>query len=485
MGRRTSRKLLCSKLVDSKLVNMPEWRVRAMFVGRTAELEGLEREYATPGFRMTVVYGRRRVGKTTLLRRFSEGKRCVFFTAVEGGLKGNLDGMEAAFPPERRRRLESFEQALGLVAEMSEEGRLVFVIDEYPYLVRADRSASSVLQKTIDWVLERCDVHLILCGSSLSMMVDQVLSLKGPLHGRKTSELELRPLGYLDSARLLDGFSLDDRFRIYSMVGGVPPYLRMFDPAKTLEENMVDCFFRQMSALRGEPAEILRMEGRDVGTYADVLGALARGNTQVSRIADAAGMDTAAVSNKLRDLAFLNVVERREPMGSGTARKSSYAISDNLFRFHYRFVAGSGTAEETDPETSVGRVAPELGGYLGRAFEDVCREYARSVLKYPDVGTWWGSDPSARTSVEIDVVATGRKEAPDEYLLAECKYTRSPAGTADLEQLLRAAASHPCGRRRLAVFSASGFDDRLRAKARDEGVLLVSMDDLYSGLSRA
>ncbi|MDO5852719.1 MAG: ATP-binding protein [Thermoplasmata archaeon] len=457
-----------------------------MFVGRQSELKALEDEYAEHGYRTMVVYGRRRVGKTALLREFAKGKRCVFFTAVQRNMKTNMSRFLAAIPAENRPVTinPEFEDLLGAVGRMADVGRTVLVIDEFPYLVNADGSVPSRLQVCIEDELCEKDVMIVLCGSSMAAMLNGVLSAKSPLFGRRTSQMKVEPMDYAQSALLLDGFGNDEKFRIYSMVGGIPQYLSMFDPSKSLDGNVADLFLRPQGYMRQEPSMLLQMEMRDPTAYSDILSALANGRGRLSDIAAYADVESSTASIKLSELIFLGLVEKVTPFGEKPGKKTRYILGDNLLRFHYAFIA------DTDVPYTDGEVEAFLryidGGirtYLGRTFEDVCRRYCRTRLGCLKVGTWWGTDPETKTTEEIDIVGSGMPDGSGPLLFAECKYRTRPMGADDLETLVRRSELVSCSGRRYALFSASGFEDGLRERAETEGVTLVTLDDLYSGAS--
>ena len=450
-----------------------------MFVGREREMSALEKEYGRPGFRMTVVYGRRRVGKTELLRQFIRGRRGIYLGAVQG--RGRTESKLAKLIPERYLPSEdrSLESLIRAVVQMSEEGRIILVIDEFPYLANSDRSVPSRLQNLIDDELRDADMMLILCGSSMGAMRDGVLGSKSPLYGRKTSVLKVEPFDYLTSAEMLSGFTDDEKLRIYSMVGGIPMYLALFDPSKTLEENIAANFLNPSSILLEEPASLIRQEMRDPDTYAAILSAMAAGRFRLSEIASAAHMETSAVSNRLSELRFLGIAEKVAPFGEGD-RRAGYEISDNLFRFHYAMVEGYDLPlDEGEERASLARITRGMDRFLGKTFEDVCRRYCRLRMGCTEVGRWWGPDPRTRTVEEIDIVGADANQEDPPLLFGECKFTSRKVGMEVMDILIRRSELVRCGSRRYVLFSRSGFEDPLREYAEREGVTLVTLEGLY------
>ncbi|MBR1973713.1 MAG: AAA family ATPase, partial [Candidatus Methanomethylophilaceae archaeon] len=200
-----------------------------MFYGRDRELALLEERYNSDRFEFLPVYGRRRVGKTRLLREFMAKHEGVFFTAKTRGLKENMD--EFASKVYGADVSASLTSILDTIEKRSRDRRFVLVIDEYPRLLSKDRSVGDTLQEFIDRIHEDSKLFLILCGSSISVMEHEVLGYKSPLYGRRTGSLELLPLSVWESMEFLRGFDRDDSLRIYGMVGGIPMYLGLFDPS--------------------------------------------------------------------------------------------------------------------------------------------------------------------------------------------------------------------------------------------------------------
>lgn len=453
------------------------------FIGREKELDALEREYSKPGFGMFVLYGRRRVGKSTLIRRFISDKRAVHVTGVKSDYRRNVAALRASVPERYRSSTEMTpEDVLGAWASMSTDGRLVVVIDEYPYLANAFPSFSSVLQNHIDDVFSGCDVFIILCGSSIGAMEDGILGYESPLYGRRTSQMLMAPLTYLEAVPFLKGFDRSECLRIYSMVGGIPAYLLMFDPSKGIDRCIADLFLADTAFFRMEPEYMLREELRDPSSYSSVIAAMASGKFRLSEIADEASMDSAAASAKLSQLMRLHIVEKVVPYGEKSGRKTGYRLADNMFRFCYRFIIGSYVPFTQEEEaSSLRRIENGMPAYMGHVFEDVCRTYTRRNLGCNAVGTWWGADPATRSSAEIDVVGCDIDDPDAPVLFGECKCTRSPVTIDILDDLMKASLLVRCRERRYVLFSAGGFSEKVVEASEKGPVTLVSMDDLYSG----
>lgn len=473
-----------------------------MFVARTDELQLLEERYATGAFEMLPIWGRRRVGKTRLLNEFVANKPHVrFFTAGETTAQENLARLSAAVLraydptsggieiPYDSPVFPSYDAALARVFDEARRERVIFVIDEYPYLAKAYPGISSLLQRLIDAHKETSRLMLVLCGSSMSFMERQVLGEKSPLYGRRTAQLKLEPFDYLDSARLLGATDPVRAIELYSLVGGVPLYLEQLDASRSTEWNIANRLLGLGRFLYAEPGNFLLQEVSSPAPYAAVIDAIASGHPRPNEIADSTGIKGPNVNEYLKRLGELGIVKRETPVGRAHRRQVIYRISDNLFRFWHTFVPRYEQAIELGQAALVARhiAREELATFVGHAFEEVCRQWiARQItegtidLIPTRLGTWWGTDATDRQQADVDVVATG---CNGELLCGECKWTKRPVG-ADvvelLEQRARSVIDEP-GHTELFVFSKSGFSDSaVRESVRAGNVRLVSLDEMLS-----
>ncbi len=469
------------------------------FVGRQRELDTLERLYGAPGFQMPVVYGRRRVGKTSLINQFVEGKRAIFFSARESTAKENLvalskaiaefaesgnfgsfeltDKPVAVFP--------AFEDAFSYVFSLASQQRLVFVIDEYPYLAQSDKSVSSVLQHLIDKNREASNLFLILCGSSMSFMEHQVLGYKSPLYGRRTAQIKVEPFGFREACQLLSGASVEDNVAWYGIAGGVPLYLEQFDTGLSVEQNIAQNVLGIDSFLFGEPDAFLQQEMREPAKYKAIIQTIAGGEGKLTNIADGAGIERTAATSYLKSLIELGIIRREEPMVDASRKKVRYVVSDPLFRFWYRFVPQYLTPLQVGREREVAQliVREHLATYTGPVFEEVCRQWLLEESMRDDVpfilnvGRWWGTDPVRKAQAEIDVVA----QCDDGTLICgECKWQSKPVGDDVLRTLQHRASLIQHGQPlQLLLFSKAGFTEECRAEAQKAGCRLVTLEDMW------
>jgi AAA+ ATPase superfamily predicted ATPase len=312
-------------------------------VGRERELNKLNELYHTDGFQLPVIYGRRRVGKTALINEFIKDKEAIYFTGIESNARQNLENLSRSILSYADAALEntsfqSFQAAFEYVFKLAETKRLILVIDEYPYVAGAPKSLASTLQALIDKNKDTSRLFLILCGSSMSFMENHVLAYKAPLYGRRTAQMKILPFDFFESRKFFRGFSAADMAAVYDAVGGTPQYLLCIDDKLSLEENIKRCFLDPSSPLFEEPNNLLKQEVREPAIYNAVITAIAIGSTKLSEIASKAGVETSACTAYIKNLISLGIIKRETPFAENTTRKAIYKISDNLFRFWYRFV---------------------------------------------------------------------------------------------------------------------------------------------------
>lgn len=465
-----------------------------MFIGREKELADLNALYDTDKFQMPVIYGRRRVGKSTLIRKFVEDKRAVLFTAIESTSERNLELFSRSIyktllptmtkmPP-----FQSFEAAFDFLTEYTKKERCVVVIDEYPYLAASDKSISSRLQSYIDGEWKDSKMYLILCGSSMSFMENQVLGYQSPLYGRRTAQIKLLPFDYLTSACFVPNYSEEDKALVYGVTGGIPKYLELFRPELTVYENIIQLFFDSSGYLYEEPGNLLKQELRDVSTYNAIIEALASGAVKVNEIVTKVHSDTATVSYCLKSLISIGIVEKCAAITEeDNKKKTSYVICDNMFRFWYRFVPngidlilmqyGKNYFEES--------VLPKLPDYMGNTFEEMCRNYLQQIsvqgkldFTITKIGRWWGTNPKLRQEEEIDIV--GVNPLTKCVLLGECKYQNQGIHLETAQKLMeRGLLITQYPNKSYVLCSKTHFTDEVKRFAKENKIMLVTLRDLY------
>ena len=355
----------------------------------------------------------------------------------------------------------SFQTALEYVFKLAEKKRLILVIDEYPYVAKASRSLASTLQMLIDRNKDTSKLFLILCGSSMSFMEDQVLSYKAPLYGRKTAQLKLLPFDFFESRKCLPHFSWVDMATVYGVVGGTPRYLLQMDDSLSVADNIKNNILNPAAVLYEEPVNLLKQEVREPAIYNAIITAIAGGASKLSEISGKVGEETSACSAYLKNLISLGVVKKETPMAEKPSRKTIYSIGDNMFRFWYRFIPDNMSAINRGlGKIAYRRIEPQLSTYMGATFEEICKQYlwrlneqGKAAFPFTDLGCWWGNDPIHRSEAEIDIMGTDGASA----LFGECKWTNEKVDAGVLTTLAHRSKLFHYENVHLYLFAKSGF----------------------------
>ncbi len=461
-----------------------------MFINRKAELELFARLYASERAELYVLYGRRRVGKTELLRAFCEEKPHLFFIATldtDSEQLATFSQQIWAFThPETPDgfTFPSWDAAFSALADLP--GRPLIILDEFTYLMGGNKAIASILQKVWDERLKQTRVKLVLCGSYIGMMETEVLGYQAPLYGRRTHSTLLEPLDLPSAAQFFPNYAPEEQFLAWALLGGMPYYLRAFDDSQdifiNIRKRILDA---QGGELFNEPRLLLMEELREPRNYFSILRAIAQGNTRLNEIAQASGVGTVnTVARYLDLLQQMRLVTRRVPASEYQPEKSKrglYQIDDHFLRFWFRYVhpnQGSLSLGLADAVLEQ-RIRPDLEHFVAGAFEEASRQHIAWLARQgqlpflPErIGAWWERE------AEIDVLALSRAEG--QALVGECKWSLNPIGTNILEQLKQKAQAFTgeIHQMRYALFSRSGFTPALEAQAQAEGTALYKLDEI-------
>ncbi|HEX9937478.1 MAG TPA: ATP-binding protein [Longimicrobium sp.] len=465
-----------------------------MFIGREREIKVLAGQFATPKPSLIVTYGRRRVGKSTLLQRALEGRPHVYFQATR-----ITDG------DSRMLFQRAIAQALGgdpvLNSQLDWEGvmgylrnwigangkPLVVAIDEFPYLCEDNKALPSILQKIWDEVRRAgTPLKLVLCGSAVAFM-EGLLYERNPLHGRQSCDLEITPLSFRDAARFFPGWSAADQLRAYGIFGGMPYYLSLCEAAEDIAANVCRLALDDGAPLRDEPMQLLQAELQSPARYAGILRAVADGLTERGEIMNRVmqkgeqGTSITPYIDRLEAMRLLRRMHSLDVAAPERSRNTRYYLNDPFLTFHFRFVLPNVSALQSGHADMVwnGVIHPRLDEYMADRFEEICRSwlslYGQERLGVPAqaVGKIWAADH------DFDVAGTlldGRRVA------GECKWWKNPVRASVLAELRRdtARAKYYEGAEPAhLLFARTGFTPDLRnAVANDPGVLLLTSDEL-------
>lgn len=471
-----------------------------MFIGRERELASLNEFYEKDGIGMTVIYGRRRIGKSTLITEFVKDKKTIFYTATKVGKNRNLElfsrqVVDLFMPWVENISFNTIEAVFDFIDKNVKDDKLVLVIDELPYWAEKDDALLSVLQKYIDTIWNDKNLKIILCGSALSFMEKKVLSEKSPLFGRRDSQIKLEAFSYLDAAEFVPDYSNEDKAICYGITGGVARYLAMIDPEKSIDENIVRLFFRTDGYLYDETRNLLTQEFSDISIVNNIVEQIASGENTLNIIAGKIGEKEQTVLYSLDKLINVGLVEKKKCItDEKNKKKTQYVLKDYMFKFWYEFIPKATSVIEIGQGelyyTKV--VKPALHSFMGTVFEDMCRYY---TLKQgiegaygcfiTSVGSWWGTESitdkngGVRTqSTDIDVVAIS--EIDKKAVIGECKFKNEKIDKGVYETLIRRGklitAKYKVSK--YIFFSLSGYTDWFKSLS-DNDVLLLTVDSLY------
>ena len=459
-----------------------------MFINREEELAGLETHCRSGKAELFILYGRRRVGKTELLRVFCQGKPHIFFIATTASREAQLarfTGQVLTFQdiPAAGLIFPSWDNAFERLAQLP--GRPVVVLDEFTYLVGGDPAIPSILQKAWDTVLRHSQVFLVLCGSYVGMMEREVMGYRSPLYGRRTGSWMLDPLSLTAAAQFVPAYDPVQVIETWAILGGIPFYLETFDDRLSVLENVRRQILHPRSLLHDEPRLLLMEELREPRNYFSILQAIAHGRTRRNEIAQAAHLPPASVGKYLHVLRGLRIVERRMPVTEtrpDKSRRGIYRIADPFLRFWFRFVHPFKDRLELGWLDAVvnEEVRPNLDSFVAEPFEEAAHWYIagqsqRGALPFSlsRLGRWWSPQG------EIDLV--GWNERTRDLVVGECKWTERPVGVNILDELRGKVSLLPGGpwnRVMYVLFSKRGFTEALQARSAEGEVLLVTAADI-------
>ena len=447
------------------------------FVDRQQEMETLQSEYAREGSALVILYGRRRVGKTTLIAEFIKDKNALFFLASEESEVQNRSAFKekvTEFTDSdllRNADIKSWDVLFRSIMDTPFESKPVIVLDEFQYLGKANPAFPSIFQRIWEEVLKDHSVMVILCGSLISMMESQTLSYGSPLYGRRTAQIRMKqiPFGYYHE--FFPGKSRRELIEMYAVTGGVPKYIELFSESRDIYSAVQKCVLNRSGYLYDEPYFLLQQEVTEVGSYFSIIRAIAAGNSKLSAISAVLEIKATSLTKYLKTLIDLDILEREVPITEDNPEKSKkglYRIKDNYLRFWFAFVYPNMSFIESGHSRIVmDKIRQSLvPNHIAFVYEDICRERMWELnangawsFNFTKLGRYW----DAKTEIDIAALDTEGKN----LILGECKYWKEPVGIdvlRDLEAKSACVAWERSARKVWYVlFSASGFSDELTA----------------------
>lgn len=466
-----------------------------MFVGREEQLRTFEDMYESEHFEFVVLYGQRRIGKTTLLGEFIRNKEAIFFTAKEANDVMNLQEFTETvveyFGLANGVSFTTWQGAFEFIAKQSGDRKTIVIFDEYPYAAMANKSLNSMLQIAIDRTLKNTKVKLVLSGSHVSFMEKDVMGNKSPLYGRRTKALQLKAFDYCETGLMLSGYSNLDKMRFYGVLGGVPYYLSLVNPNLSFERNLIEMFFKVDGKLYDEPNFLMKEEFREPAIYNSIIMAIAKGANRPNTIQSMTGIEAKSTPFYLKQLVDIGFLRKVFPFGENPlkSKKGIYEIADNTFRFWYEHVYRHTSSIELGFGEAIAnrKVFPYLDEFIGNSvFEFVAQQYLVRAVKAgvidlipTRIGKWWGNDPQEKKESDIDVVF----ESEGDVILGECKWRESFPEISEVKKLMDKKRLLPSYEHYHFYFFVK---NELQDKTKDfmraeilEKITVVTLDDMY------
>ena len=457
------------------------------FIGRERELAKIKKELNASDQRNVLVYGRRRVGKSELIKQAINdipGGTTIYYECRQTSEEDNLASLSAlaaealGFPP---LAFSSTRELVEFLFSQAKDGHVTLVLDEYPYLRDAVKGLDSIMQTSIDAHRESSSLSIVLCGSYVEIM-KSLIEHESPLYGRIDLALELKPMDYFDAAKFYPGFSPEDKVRLYSVFGGIPYYNRLIDQASSVRNNIVELMTEPGARLENEIPSYLGAEISKMTNANEVFGALAQGYSRWGDVLAQSHVSSGpAMSDVLDKLISLELVQKRAPINDpANKRKSGYFVIDPLSLFYYRYVFRNASARRLlDPEVFYDRYVSKdfEENYVPHMFEEVCRQYlvrqnrAGSIEPAFDaIGKYWYDDPANKASGEFDVVT----QDPKGYVFYESKFRKAPVTQKMVDEEISQVEATGLKCHRYGFFSRSGF-----TAAKSENTVFIDLPQMF------
>ena len=458
-----------------------------MFIGRKKELQFLNERYESNKAELIVLYGRRRIGKTETLKEFCKDKPTIFYSCKECTDNEQLQSFSQIILQKNipaAKYIESFtnwEQLFKSILEINSHKKKLLIIDEFPYMVKNNKKIPSILQNLWDNVLKEENVMIILCGSSMSFIEKEILAEKNPLYGRATGIYKMKPMDFYDAIKFFPKYSLEDKIYAYSILGGIPHYLKEFDENKSIKQNIQDNILKKGCILYNEVNFMLHQELRETTMYNTIIEAIALGNTKLNDIYLKTNIEKTKIIAYIYNLIELGIIEREFSIDDKIKEKANnqrglYKITDSFFKFWYAYVFPNTSALELGDTKGVYDlyIKDTLNHFTANSFENICIEYLNKEningtlpLRFKTIGRWWDNNNN-----EIDIYATDGKS----LLLGECKFKNSMVTIADYNDLKSKCQNEMP--KYYYLFSKSGFKENLIELSKEENIKLISLNDI-------
>ncbi len=456
-----------------------------MFIGREIELELLEKRINSNRAEFVLIFGRRRIGKTELVKKIIAQHGGIILMGREESKKLQLEHFSRLLAQHfddnflKKQSLTNWDAFFEYIYEKSKSNRTIIALDEFPYLVKEEKALPSILQDHWDNKLKNSRIFLFLMGSSISMM-ERLMGYKSPIYGRRTGQLKLQPFKFKDIAKFIK--NTHRAVELYSVFGGTPAYITEVEPSKDIVDNIKEKFLRMDSYIYQDVRFVLMEELNEPRYYFSILEAIAAGNATLGEIINYTGLDRSLVGKYLSVLIDLDLVRREISITATKKTKNGiYSLKDNIFSFWFRFIfpyedlISLGRSEEV-----LSRISMDLNAYIGKPFEEIAKEFLWETSKsnFSKMGRWW------HKGEEIDIVALN--EEGDDILFFECKWSKLNEIDAfkiltDLKRKAALVQWHDSARKE--HYGIIAKEIKGKEKLREKGYQVFDLSDLNAAFS--
>ena len=457
-----------------------------MFYGRERQKKSLLDMIAKDQQMISLIYGRRRIGKSELIKQSLKETdvQSIYYECKQTTERNNVDSLAELigdafnFP---KPSFDNIEELLNFVFKKSEDTSLILVFDEYPYLRQNVKGLDSILQSVIDKYKDTSHMKFILCGSYVDTM-KELLAKQNPLFGRIDLTIDLKPMDYYETALFYEGFSNEDKVKLYSVFGGIPYYNRLVDANKSVKENIIELIASPGARLENEVSMYLNSEISKITNANEVFEALAKGYSKYKDILDQSNVSSGPTLVDILDkLIRMDVVKKEVPINDeNNKKKAGYFISDNLSLFYYKYIFRNiSRMNIMDSEVFYNKYIDEdfETKYVPKIFENICKQYLIRLNKeglneetFEKIGKYYYDDPINKKNGEFDIVTLDDKG----YIFYEAKFRKETVTESMIKEEILQVNQTGLFCYKYGFISKSGF-----CCEASEDRILISLDELY------
>lgn len=458
-----------------------------MFIGRTKELEKLSELYASSGLEYALIYGRRRIGKSEIIKESLKkcGSRAILYICKQTSERNNVESLSEIIAETfdmPTPYFKSMEETLEYLYKRSLKEEMIVILDEYPFLRKNIDGLDSILQSLYERYHDSSKLKLILCGSYIDVM-KSLLDESNPLYGRISLVLHIKEQDYYESSLYYPSYSLEDKVLLYSVFGGVPFYNAKINERKSALNNILDLIVDESAPLEGEISIFLKNEIGKIEWANTVLETIARGKKKYADILDASHISSSpTLSTTLESLMKMEIIEKEAPINDeSNKKKAKYRIKDNLTLFYYTYIYPNlSTRSILTPKDFFKRIVEEdfESRFVPRAFETILRQYLirqnmegkmdPPILK---IGRYYYDDPINKRNGEFDVVTFDELG----YSFYEAKYQKDKLSRGEIEKEIKQVNETGLKCHRYGFLAKAGFAEKISSPE----IFYITLEDLY------